>query len=168
MGVEELLVQVLREQVAEHPKSGRRMTWVYGSLHELLLESGRFFTPAELPDSVGRLPARSCYANAFAVATVRRELTYVEGYAVWEAVAGNLLHIHHAWCVDAQGVVVDPTWPTPGLAYLGLPIGPQVGAPRLGPGLIEEMEMLYPVLEAGLPAGALVDVGRPVAQESVG
>lgn len=167
MNVEELLVQMLREQVAAQPKFVRRATWVYGSLSELLLEKGRFFTPAELPDSVGRLPARACYANAFAVATARSELTYVEGYAVCEAVAENLLHINHAWCVDSGGTVVDPTWPTPGLAYLGLPLGPQTGAPRLGPGLIE-MTMLYSVLEAGLPAEALVDVGRPVAQESVG
>ncbi len=26
----------------------------------------------------------------------------------------------HAWCVDQQGNVVDPTWEETGLAYLGL------------------------------------------------
>ena len=27
---------------------------------------------------------------------------------------------NHAWCLDADDRVVDPTWRTPGLAYFGL------------------------------------------------
>ncbi|MGW1180086.1 hypothetical protein [Streptomyces drozdowiczii] len=113
------------------------------------------------------MPARQCFANAFALATVRSELVYAEGYAVY-AVGDTLLPLQHAWCVAPDGSVVDPTWETPGAAYLGLPIGPVLGPPGLGPGLIHEITFLAQALEAGLPAEALVDLGRPVAQESVG
>ncbi|MFI7083824.1 hypothetical protein ACIBUR_09480 [Streptomyces anulatus] len=160
MAVEEALLQELRGVIARHPKVGRRAGWAHGSLPELLVERGRFFTPARLPASVPRLPARACYSNAFALAATRSDMVYAEGYAVWDSGDGWQLHLHHAWCVDSRGAVVDPTWPTPGLAYLGLPLGPWAGAPSLGPGLIEEMELLYPLLEHGLPADVLVDVGR--------
>lgn len=159
MTVEEKLVQEMREQAARAPREGRRAGWAYGSLPGLLLERGRFFTPAELPANVRRLPARQCYANAFLLATRRAELVYAEGYAL-HAYDDTLLHFQHAWCVAPDGSVVDPTWETPGDAYLGLPLGPAVGPPSLGPGLIHEMTFLAPVLEAGLPADALVDVGR--------
>jgi len=43
-------------------------------------------------------------------------LTYVEGYACTEHLT---LAIQHAWLVDAEGIVRDPTW-THGLNYLGM------------------------------------------------
>ncbi|MFE4527050.1 hypothetical protein ACFRMO_07610 [Streptomyces anulatus] len=160
MNVEDLLIKGLRAHVADAPRSGRRVEWAYGSLAELLLERGRLFVPAELPTTVKRLPPRQCYANAFAMASVRSDLVYAEGYAVCDLGDGDLLHFQHAWCVALDGTVVDPTWDTPGLAYLGLPLGPRVGPPAFGPGLIHEISDLVPVLEAGLPADVLVDVGR--------
>lgn len=131
-------------------------------MHELLLERGRFFLPAERPDSVSRLKQKACFENAFLLASQSSELVYVEGLAVWSG-----LYLHHAWCVDARGVVVDPTWPEAGSAYLGLPFGPWVAEPPcFGPGLIEERSQLYPLLESGLPPNALVDVGRQPASST--
>lgn len=160
MNAEDLLIEELGARVAGAPRIGRHKEWVYGSLAELLLERGRLFVPAELPPTVGRLPPRQCYANAFALASVRPDVVYAEGYAVCDLGDGDLLHLQHAWCVAMDGTVVDPTWATPGLAYLGLPLGPWAGPPALGPGLIYEIDNLVPVLKAGLPADALVDVGR--------
>ncbi|WNI17566.1 hypothetical protein [Actinacidiphila sp. ITFR-21] len=165
MTIEELLLAEMRAQVSRTPKTGRRAAWAFGSLADLLLEHGRLFTPASLPASVHRLSPRQCYANAFALATVRPELVYAEGYAVCDY-DGDLIHYQHAWCVAEDGTVVDPTWLTPGDAYLGLPIGPRVGAPRFGPGLIHEMSQLAPVLEFGLSDDALVAVGRPAVSLS--
>ncbi|MEV6313583.1 hypothetical protein AB0M10_33980 [Streptomyces sp. NPDC051840] len=166
MGIEDLLVQELREQSGRAPRTGRRSAWAYGSLAELLLERGRLFTPAELPATVRRLPAQQCYANAFALASYREGLVYAEGYAVCE-IGGDLLHFQHAWCVAADGVVVDPTWESPGEAYLGLALGPAVGVPGLGPGLIHEPQMLGSVLREGLPDGALVEGLGWAFQESL-
>jgi hypothetical protein len=34
----------------------------------------------------------------------REEFTYCEGYAI------SVIPVAHAWCLDGQGNVVDPTW----------------------------------------------------------
>jgi hypothetical protein len=46
------------------------------------------------------------------------DLTYVEGFATHPH-PGEVMH--HGWCVDAEGRVLDPTWGVPGLAYFGVP-----------------------------------------------
>lgn len=162
---ESLLIRELRERVGRVP-AGHRDAWVYRSLDELLLVHGRLFTPAPLSRRYRRLPERQCYANAFAMASVREELTYVEGYAVCDFGDGDLLPLQHAWCVTADGTVVDPTWPTPGVAYLGIPLGPGRGAPSYGPGMTYDIDQLRPVLAEGLTAEELVDVGRPLPVRS--
>ena len=161
VSAEELVVQELREQAGRVVGGGRREGWQFVSLAHLLLEHGRLFTPAPLATPYRPLPAGQCYANAFAMAAARPELVYVEGYGVCDY-DGDLIHFHHAWCATADGTVVDPTWPEPGDVYVGLPIGPHKGAPRLGPGLIHEPVQLHDVLREGLPADALVDVGEPL------
>lgn len=62
---------------------------------------------------------RQCYGNAAQLALARPELTYVEGYAY----PGSVIPVHHAWCVDAQGSVVDNTFSDSGQAqYFGFPL----------------------------------------------
>ena len=47
-------------------------------------------------------------------------LTYCEGYAIPDI--GSIVHeMDHAWCVDADGRVIDNSWRKPGLAYFGIP-----------------------------------------------
>lgn len=64
------------------------------------------------PAHVAAGQKRQCYANC--VKTVLRsppgceELSYAEGFAA--AKAGQFLPMQHAWLVDQQGSVVDPTW----------------------------------------------------------
>lgn len=49
-----------------------------------------------------------CYGNARALALDRRMgLHYVEGYAMHNA---HTAPVNHAWCVNAHGQVIDPTW----------------------------------------------------------
>lgn len=67
---------------------------------------------------------KACYSNAYHLACLHRDsLTYVEGVAL------GILPVFHAWCVDSEGRVVDPTWtpengvtvPVEEREYLGIP-----------------------------------------------
>lgn len=46
-----------------------------------------------------------CFFNCWYMSLVFDDLTYYEGFAFQ-----GLLPVHHAWCVDPDGLVVDPTW----------------------------------------------------------
>lgn len=87
--------------------------------YTLILEHGRYFTPAERPADVKKMPDKECYRNATEVALRRPDLTYVEGFATIPEVEG--LPFAHAWLVDDKGTVIDPTWRRPGTSYFGIP-----------------------------------------------
>jgi hypothetical protein len=85
-----------------------------------MMKLGRAWAPQALPVSVPRGPQRRCYENAGTLAIERPELTYVEGYA---AAPGSIIPVNHAWCVDAEGRVVDNTFVEPeNSQYLGVAI----------------------------------------------
>ena len=88
---------------------------------------------------------RACFKNAFNLLTVRDDLTYVEGYAFW------FLPVLHAWCVDAAGNVVDPTWDDPqDRRYFGVPFDRDfvfaTAKERERYGVIENPEMNFPLI----------------------
>ena len=71
--------------------------------HGLLFKHGPNVTPTEREYSA--TTPKQCFMNATHAALEHRDLTYVEGFAY-----NGLLPIHHAWLVDDNGVVHDPTW----------------------------------------------------------
>lgn len=74
---------------------------------KLGLEFGRRWNNSKLPDDVKRGQPKQCYRQARALALDQPErFIYVEGYAFHE----SPVPIHHAWCVDKNGNVADPTW----------------------------------------------------------
>lgn len=92
-----------------------------GQIHSLILKHGHFWTAGNLPKNVqaGRLGA--CFEQARELALLHPErFTYVEGYAYSQI--DFCVPIHHAWCVDEYGNVVDPTWSEPSAGvFAGVP-----------------------------------------------
>jgi hypothetical protein len=100
---QEKLIQALRDE-AHNPA------------YRLVLEYGRLYVPAVMPDDLTPGKRGSCFANAFRLARDRAGLRYVEGYATVRESPSWLYR--HAWCVDEDDHVVDPT---PGWGTTALP-----------------------------------------------
>lgn len=74
-----------------------------------------------------RMQPKACFRNA-AVYAERHGMLYEEGYALSGRLAacGIVLPVEHAWCVDANGMAVDPTWEEPETSlYLGVSFRPR-------------------------------------------
>lgn len=76
-------------------------------LDAYLLQVGRLYPWRPLPSSVARMEAKACWGNAYRLARTTG-WDYACGYAC--ADANLLVPIMHAWVVDSEGYVVDPTW----------------------------------------------------------
>lgn len=85
---------------------------------EGLLKIGREFVGGTLPDDLKRMTPRMCFKNAFTLATSHHNFTYCEGFAL--RIDMPLL-IHHAWVIDQDDEVVEPTWdPLATDSYFGI------------------------------------------------
>ena len=91
--------------------------FVYGSLEEFLLANGRDWPVAacqQVPPFV--VYPRACFENAFRLASRHPQYRYVEGVAL------GVIPVHHAWCLNVDDEVVDPTWARLGTEYFGVVI----------------------------------------------
>lgn len=81
------------------------------SAAEFFLRHGCLFAPQPLPPRYrkGKGGLHDCQRNAFLLATSCPELDYAEGYAL-PAASPPDMPMEHAWCVAADGHVLDPTW----------------------------------------------------------
>jgi hypothetical protein len=158
---EELLRGYLRAFQTSHVATGRR----YGSLFDLILEHGQWNRPALFPERLAHLRGRPgrCFDNSDRLARVTG-LRYTEGFALSDVA---LVPLAHAWCITDDGTVVDPTWRTPGLAYLGVPLTPAYRAavlqrrrprPGGGPAVFDARDRA--LLHEGIPAAALAPPGK--------
>lgn len=96
-------------------------------IHRLLLERGTAWRPAERPASVTVGARHDAFRNAFRLAREEDGLRYCEGFSLPRGY--DLAPNRHAWCLDADDVVVDPSpgWAEPGRplrdCYFGVVIG---------------------------------------------
>ena len=103
-----------------------RATWIHfagtGEAASFCMSHGVLKTSSPLPKSINRGTTKLCFQNAGMLALAQPEkLTYCEGWAQMPAHRG--LTTYHAWCLDRNGNVVDPTWThSRGHEYLGVPI----------------------------------------------
>jgi hypothetical protein len=72
---------------------------------------GQEFIAQPLPANVKPGTPRECYKNASLLVMQRPDLTYAEGFATTPETGG--LAFLHAWAVDKNNNVVDPTWQHP-------------------------------------------------------
>lgn len=111
------LKQILRSMVDGFEKldlkNGKRML----PIERFVLECGTAYPGRKRPRGVRKMRDRQCFKNATELSLSRPDLTYVEGIGL------HIIPCHHAWCVDAEGLVVDPTWRYPEKSeYMGVPI----------------------------------------------
>lgn len=88
-------------------------------ISSLTLRYGLYWPSVPLHLDVKKEQPGRCFWQAFSLALARpKRFTYVEGYAC----NGRPIPVHHAWCVDEEGNVVDPTWNIAATAvYAGVP-----------------------------------------------
>jgi hypothetical protein len=110
---------VLKEAIRSHcglvGGRGREIHPCAPELHEFVLRHGKFHEPQWLPDLYELHAPNSCFGNATLLAVTHR-LRYVEGFAM---PAQSNYVAHHAWCLDDDARVIDPTWGF-GRAYFGV------------------------------------------------
>jgi len=77
----------------------------YLCTEDFVLQHGCFFTPKPLPKNRRPMMLKECFNNAFHVAVCNKSrYRYCEGFAA------GVIPVHHAWLIDAEGNVIDPTW----------------------------------------------------------
>ena len=143
---------------------GARTDWKYRGFEQLVLECGTMMELKPLPKTIKMGQPSFCYANCQRLVLKNRSLTYVEGYAMAQGVS---LPLHHAWLLDANGYVIDPTWEPFGCCYLGIPLATSwvksIWNSRKQKGRPDELSILqgnhleeFSIFKQGFPADALV------------
>lgn len=97
--------------------------WVAPGSKDLLIDNGEDFSDNQRLnlDDWKQLPktSKQCFYNATSAALdYPEQLTYVEGYAIPDSEIN--FPMLHAWVVDQNDQLLDPTWKNSGAAYYGI------------------------------------------------
>ncbi|VVB53357.1 Uncharacterised protein [uncultured archaeon] len=144
-----IVKEYLKAVVKLYKTKSKPTDFVYYGLEDFVLQNGKSFVPKERPFSVSRLPLGKCFQNAFKVFMKHPEWSYVEGFAI-STDAMLPIPFQHAWLVDEQGNVIDPTWNPVGTEYFGVAFDRQfvmkTAIDRKHFGIMEDYQQGYPVL----------------------
>jgi len=118
--------------------------WPYVCVEDFILKKGRSMGDmSPFPNGAKKGEIKNCFKNAFELA-LETGWTYCEGYAF-----SVVLPLAHAWVLDEQGRVIDPTW-REGKDYYGVEIPLQYATKtvlrREAYGVIDAYEVGYPLL----------------------
>ena len=106
----ELLLSNLKQYADVMDRLYPKFPGKYSSIHRLIAERGIAFDRKIKSPFIGK--HGECYKNCFQMSSswTQPELYYCEGFANY----GELkLPLPHAWLVNHQGEVIDPTWSKP-------------------------------------------------------
>ena len=107
------MLEFLRRTEAPH----RARPVLKRSFLDFILEYGWWYEPTEDSTGIDTGARKQCFANAADLAHTDGSLIYCEGFAL----PAGMFPVPHAWVTDGQGRAIDNTWPTPGVAYAGVP-----------------------------------------------
>lgn len=93
--------------VQDHLKFLAELEKDFGPATALLKFGQAFEATDERPAWLKRGVAKQCYKNATQVMLNRDDVFYAEGFAIDLDMP---IPLEHAWLVDANGHVIDPTW----------------------------------------------------------
>lgn len=80
-------------------------SWAHRSYYDVVATYGApRSAPLTLRPPLRRMQKQLCFTNAMELARSSSRWTYVEGYA------GGFLVVPHAWVIDEDGTIQDPTW----------------------------------------------------------
>jgi len=120
----------------------------YSCIEEFVLKHGREYEISPLIFPRNRGKKKECFKNA-TLLSFKRGWTYVEGYAF-----GIAMPMLHGWCVNEDGIVVDPTWDN-GKMYFGVEFSMSyveaVILQKKTYGVLDNWEMGFPLLTAKHP-----------------
>lgn len=100
-GIEQFLAITSRMLPAARPG------YAYRGMNDFLKVHGQAFPLAANQTIPGRYypTASACFSNAYRLA-----LRWPTRYRYVEGLAACVFPVHHAWCINTSGEVVDPTW----------------------------------------------------------
>lgn len=111
----------LKERLEQESAGWRAMNANPGAwlMQEFVVRKGRVYPARSLPSKFPKMEPRFCFSNAASLMKRRRNLRYCEGFAArpdWPIV------FHHAWVVDTEDGIIDPTLDDPTeYEYVGVP-----------------------------------------------
>jgi hypothetical protein len=124
-------------------KSHRPPGFIYTPISEFVLKNGKFMGSRSIASNqCPKGEAKQCFYNAYHLASMF-DFIYCEGYAA------GIIPVHHAWCIDEDGNILDNTWDT-GEEYFGVPFDlkyvNKTILKRKKYGVIDNWEMKWPLL----------------------
>ena len=139
-------MKIVRDYLEKVTETARqiRSSKKYSCIEEFVLKNGQEFT-SQNGKKLKRGRMKECFKNAYHLAD-DSALIYVEGYATSLGLGVPFLH---AWCVDTEGKVYDPTWKNGG-EYFGVPFDLKYVRKTIFRrekfGVIDNVEMGFPLL----------------------
>jgi hypothetical protein len=119
----------------------------YCCIEDFVLKNGKLFEISKIRPKYGE--ERFCFFNSYQL-MIKEGYTYVEGFAM------GVIPVNHAWCLDADGRVIDPTWRPSltrkfqGIAYIGVALDRsfviETALQRKSYGVLDDWEGGFPLL----------------------